>query len=443
MACKRFTLRFLLLTPLVLWCATVCAQNPRQAFNEKFNKALDLVADDPKNAIDIGFEAYYIARDSRDYWAMAIARAGIGYISYEVGDYKASYQNYVDALESLEKADTVDLSNKVIILNELSLIQSDFNNHDESIHYSKVALRAAKEYVKKYPDHAKENDQLRWLVDIPYYMAIEYQAKGAHQTAGKLLVDLWEQAEDKNDIVTYAQVLNELGIAKMNNAEFKDAQEYFGLVVSGQGVFDDDKSVAYHNLAYTYMRQGNLDKAESYYLIGLDMAKNLEDDLSQFITYQDLGELEHIRGNSEKAIEYWETGLSVYDQLNGDPELYSVYNWLQLAYMDIDVEKAKEFNKTYAQHNSFYVQNQAFQREEEAQNREELIRYIDEQRQNRVDAEQRNQFIQQFWPVFLGVALLVIFSIIMGIRYYRALRANRGLAQAQLNTQAAGAPVED
>lgn len=436
MACKLSTSKILFLVPFFLWYTAGYAQNSRKDFNEKFNAAIELVHDRPEEAIDLGMDAYNMARDSQDFWAMAIARAGIGFMSYEVGDYKASYQNYVDALESLEKADTVDLSNEVIILNELSLIQSDFNNHDESIHYGKRALKVAKEYVKKYPDHAEKHDQTRWLVDIPYYMAIEYQAKGAHQTAGKLLVDLWEEAEDKEDIVTYAQVLNELGIAKMNNGEYKDAQEYFGLVVSGQGVYEEDKSVAYHNLAGTYLGQGNYEKANSYFLIALDMKKELEDDYGQFVTLQDLGELEYRRGQKSMAIEYWETGLSVYDKLQGDPELYSVYNWLQLAYMDIDIEKAKEFNKTYAQHNSFYVQNQAFQREEEAQNREELIRYIDEQRQNRVDAEQRNRFIQQFWPVFLGVALLVIFSMIMGVRYYRALRANKELAKAQLNAQA-------
>lgn len=431
MASKILACRIVLFASIFLWCESLCAQNPRKEFNEKFDKAIEIVYDQPSEAIALGMEAYNLVKDAKDYWAMAIAKAGMGYISYEVGDYKAAYGNYLNALQTLERADTVDLSNKVIILNELSLIQSDFNNHDESIDYSKRALDIAKQYVKKHPEHARDHEQMRWLVDIPYYMAIEYQEKGAHQTAGKILVKLWEEAEDKEDIITYAQVLNELGIAKMNNGEYRDAQEYFGLVVSGKGVYEEDKSIAYHNLAGTYMEQGNYEKANSYFLIALDMKKELEDDYSQFVTYQDLGELEYRYGDKHKAIEYWETGLSVYDKLQGDPELYSVYNWLQLAYMDIDVEKAKGFNLEYAKRNSFYVQNQTVQREEEAQNRQELIRYIDEQRQDRVDAEQRNQFVKQFWPVFLGVGLLVIFSMILGLRYYRAIRANRALSAAQ------------
>lgn len=424
-------------------CVSVSGQNPRDAFELKFNKAKGLVDSDPKEAIKQGMEAYRIAERAGDHWAMAIARAGIGYMSYEVGDYKASYQNYVDALSGLEKSDTLDLYNRTAILNELSLIQSDFNNHDESIRYGQLALEAAKKYVAKHREHAEENDLIRLLIDIPYYMAIEYQEKGAHQTAGRILVELWERAEDKEDIVAYAQVLNELGIIKMKNGELNDAQEYFGLVVSSLEIGQEDKSIAYHNLAGTYMEQGNYDKATSYFLIALDLKMNLEDPYSQFITYLDLGELEYKQGNADRAIRYWETGLEVFDEVESDPELYSIYNWLQLAYMDIDVEKAKQFNLEYAKRNSFYVQNQTVQREEEARNRQDLIRYIDEQRQNRVDAEQRNRLIQQFWPVFLGVALLVVFSMIMGLRYYRALRANRGLAKAQLNTQAAMTSTEE
>jgi len=436
---KLLIYRLLLFTFFFLLNAPIYGHGVGSAFFEKLEAAYELLESDPQKAIDAGMEAFSIAKKANDKWAMAIGKAGVGYISYEVGDFKRAYLNYTDALESLERADTVDLYNKTIILNELSLIQSDFNNHDESIYYSKRALKTAKEYIRKHRKHAEENDQLRLLVDIPYYIAIEYQAKGAHQTAGKLLVDLWEQAEDKGDIVTYAQVLNELGIIKMNNAEFRDAQEYFGLVVSGQGVYEEDKSIAYHNLAGTYMEQGNYGKANSYFLIALDMKKELEDPHAQFITYQDLGELEYRNGNKSKAIDYWEKGLSVYNKLQGDPELYSIYNWLQLAYMDIDVKKAKEFNQEYAKRNSFYVQNQTIQREEEARNRQELINYIDEQRQNRVDAEQRTRFIQQFWPVFLGVALLIIFSAIMGVRYYRALRTNKELANAQLGAQAISA----
>ncbi len=426
----------MLLTP-------VYGQHVRDKFLNKLDEAYDVLYDDPHKAIEVAMDAYDIAKEAEDQWAMAIGKGGLGYISYEVGDYEAAYKNSMAALATLEKADTLDLYNQTLVLNHLSIIHSDFNNHDEAIRYGELALEVAREYIKKHRDHAERNGQIRLLVDIPYYMAIEYQEKGAHQTAGKILVDLWDKAEDKGDVVTYSQVLNELGIIKKRNGESSAAQEYFGLVVSGVDVLPEDKCIAYHNLAGSYLDQGNYEKAEGYYMIALDLAGDSESDYSQFVTYLDLGELEFKRGNNAKAIEYWEFGLNVYDDVQSDPELYSVYNWLQLAYMDIDIDKAKDFNLKYSQLNNFYVQNQTFQREQEEQNRQQLINIIDEERQERIDAEERNRFVQQFWPVFLGLALLVIFSMIIGVRYYRALRVNKELAKAKLNTQAVSASAED
>lgn len=411
--------------------SSVYGQGDRHEFLNKLNKAYDLLYSDPHKAIAAGMKAYDFAEAKGDAWGMAIGYSGMAYISYEVGDYDASYRNNIAALRILKSSDTTDLYNETLILNHLAIIHSDFNNHDESIRYSKKALSVGKEYLRKHRAHAESKEALGILVDISYSMAVEYQAKGAHQSAGKILVNLWEDAENKEDIVAYAEVLNELGIVKTKNGEYTEAQVYFGLVVSGADVYQEDKTVAYHNLAITYMEQGNLSKAESYFLISLDMAKELEDMHSQFVTYQDLGELEHKKGNVNQAIDYWETGLSVYDDLGNDPELYSVYNWLQLAYMDLDVEKAKGFNQKFSELNNFYVKNQTFQREQEAQSRQVLNNIVDEERQDRVDAEQRNRFIKKFWPIFLGVALLVIFSMIMGLRYYRALRANRALSAAQ------------
>ena len=36
----------------------------------------------------------------------------------------------------------------------------------------------------------------------------------------------------------------------------------------------------------------------------------------------------------------------------------------------------------------------------------------------RVDAAERERFIREFWPLILGIVLLVFFSVIMGARYY-------------------------
>lgn len=400
---------------------------------------MKLIKENPTGASAMARVAWDMAEREEDYWAMGFAKSGMGYIGMKVRDYESAFVNYIDALELFENSDTLDLYNKMDVVHNLAIIHSKFNNYDESIARYLEAESLAKEYLNKYPGHMKENGRLKYLVNLPYFRAVQYEKKGAHQTAGKLLMDLWKRAEDEGDIVAHARVLNKLGVIKKKNGEYKEAAEYFGLIVAEREVSKKYKAIAYHNLAETYMVQGNYSKAESFYLNALDFKKEIGDARSTFITYQGLGELAYKKGDMQEAINYWETGLGIFDKVEGEPELYSIYNSLQLAYMDIDVEKAKTFNQTHMQLNDFYVRNQTFQREDDAAKREALSMLIDKQRQKRVDAAQRQQFIREFWPVFLGVALLVIFSIFLGVRYYMALKANKLLTKSQLKMQEAQA----
>lgn len=416
---------------------SVFGQIDMKNLREELSESYALIKENPEEAVKKSSAAYDLVKDSDDDYAKVLGLSGLGYVSYKVRDYESAFLNFTAALDLYESLDTTDFQSQLSILQHLGMVHSKFNNYDQSIEYRKSALKVAREYNEKYPELAKEKGAKRLLTDIPYFMAVEYGKKGAHQTAGKILMKLWEEAEDKGDVATHAKVLNRLGLIKKKNGEYTAAQEYFGLVVAEREVSKKHKATAYHNLADTYMLQGDYGKAESFYLNALDFKKEIGNARSTFVTYQDLGELAYKKGNMPEAIKYWETGLNIFDKVESGPELYSVYNWLQLAYMDIDVEKAKTFNQTYIQLNDFYVRNQTFQREDETDKREALSMLIDQQRQKRVDAAQRDDFIRQFWPVFLGVALLVLFSMILGVRYYMALKANKLLTRAQLEMQQA------
>ncbi|GEM_PF-1108107 len=436
---KRFTYKFLLVTLLLAFGLSSHGQNHRDSFTEKMDLALSLARKNSEEAIKQAGLALEIAKEARDEWAVAVGVSTMGRISYLMRDYEVAYVNYSDALNLLRKSDTTDYDNELNILRHLAIINSKYSNYDESISLRLEAQNVAKSYLSKYPKIAEDRGHLGMLNDISYFLAVEYGKKGAHKTAGDMLMKLWQRAEDKDDIVMHARVLNKLGEIKKKNGEYKEAAEYFGLIVAEREVSKKYKAMAYHNLAETYMVQGNYSKAESFYLNALDFKKEIADARSTFITYQGLGELAYKKGDMQEAINYWETGLGIFDKVEGEPELYSIYNSLQLAYMDVDVEKAKTFNQTHMQLNDFYVRNQTFQREDDAAKREALSMLIDKQRQKRVDAAQRQQFIREFWPVFLGVALLVIFSIFLGVRYYMALKANKLLTKSQLKMQEAQA----
>ncbi|MCE7994166.1 MAG: tetratricopeptide repeat protein [Roseivirga sp.] len=436
---KHFTYKILLMMILLMLVTSVFAQKHREELREKLSESYTFIKENPQEAVKRSSDAYNMIKDIDDDYIKVIGLSGLGYVSYKVRDYESAYLNFTSALELYESLDTTDYQSYLSILQHLGMVHSKFSNYDSSIEYRKRSLKVAKDYNDKFPELAKEKGAKRLLNDIPYFLAVEYEKKGAHQTAGKMLMRLWEEAEDKEDIVTHARVLNKLGVIKKKNGEYREALEYFGLIVAEKEVSKKYKAMAYHNLAETYMVQGNYGKAESFYLNALDFKKEIGNARSTFITYQGLGELAYRKGNMLEAIKHWETGLSIFDKVEGEPGLYSIYNSLQLAYMDIDIEKAKTFNQTHMQLNDFYVRNQSLQREDDADKREALSMLIDKQRQKRIDAAQRADFIRQFWPVFLGVALLVLFSMILGVRYYMALKANKLLTSNQLKMQEAQA----
>lgn len=434
---RLFRYTFLVVIAMMLSYTSVFSQDLRQQMRDQFNESYKYLKTDPEKAVKMAEKAYDVVRDSDDEYIKMIGFTRLGYVSYRVRDYESAYRNFNQALKMIEEIDTTDLYAKMVSLKHMGMICSKFNNHDQSIEFRKQSWDVMNILVNRYPKHIKEKGVSHYSMDIPYYLASEYEKKGAHQTAGKILMDLWNKAENQRDIITHAKILNKLGLIKKNNGEYDDAVEYFGLVASETEVSEDYRAIAYHNLGEVYLVQGELDRAETNYLLALDLKKELNSNRSLFLTYLGLGELEYKRNNMQAAINHWETGLGIFDKVDGEPELYNIYNWLQLAYMDIDIEKAKSFNQEYAKLNNFYVRNQTFQREEEAQRREALSMLIDREKQRRVDAQQREQFIQQFWPVFLGVGLLVLFSIILGVRYYLALRANRALSQTQLKLERA------
>lgn len=431
--------KLLLLTALLILNVSVFGQSARKNFKAKFNESMQILKEDSEKAASLALESYLLAKEFSDTWAMAMGKSGLGYISKssKVRDYETAFMNYSEALALLRESDTTDLFNEAAILQHLASIHSKYGNYDASIKLREEALVISDDYLSAHPDHAKEYGQLGISRDITYFLATAYHDKGAHQTAGEILMNLWNEAENKKDVVSYARVLNKLGIIKKKNGEYTDALEYFSLVIAAKGVSKKYKSIAYHNLAETYMVQGNYSKAEGFYSIALGLKEDLGNARSTFITYLGMGELAYKKNQVTEAIGYWETALSLFSKVDADPELYAIYNWLQLAYMDVDIARAKEFNAEYVKLIDFHNRSRSIQNGEDANQREALSLLIDQQKQNRVSAAERKQFVRQFWPVFLGVGLLVLFSMVLGFRYYMALRANKLLTRGLLQPQQA------
>lgn len=392
---------------LCLWQSIAFGQ--KDFYGVLYRAYAELDNNNPDEAISLINDAYALAKKKKNTYEMVIAKSAMGYVSMEVQDYETSYINFFDALNFLEKTDTVDLYNKTVILENLAVIKSKFSDHQTSTFYYREAFETAKKYVKLHRSIAEQNSHLSYLIDLPFFMAIEMKRSGDYEGAGEVLLDMWEKSEYKGDTVALARALNELGLIKLENKEFQNAQEFFSFVAFNKSVEPQTRAIALQNLAVTYAELENLPSAEKWFKEALALKLEHSSNRSQFITMLDIGELEFKKGNTNEAIEFWESALAKYNQLETEPDLFIVYDWLQKAYLRIDLDKSSQYGNLYTSNvqNWMSIQNNKV-------NNPSLQAFntkIDEFMRSREASAERVALIKQFWPAGLVFALLITILI--------------------------------
>jgi len=381
-------------------------------FDKMINTAfIELDNRNTDKAISVLESAYDFAKTRKDTYRMVMAKSAMGSVGIQLGDYESSYINFLDALEYLQKCDTVDLYNKIVILDNLAFIKSRYSDYQMSAMFYKEAYEAAKKYVKRYRLIAEGNGDMSYLVDLPYSLAIQMKNSGDYEGAGKILLEMWEESEYRRDTVSLARALNELGLIKNRNGEFLKAQEFFSLVAFNKNVAPETRGIALQNLAVTYSKLNNLETAEKWFKEALALKMEYSTPRSQFITMLDLGELEFKKGNTDAAINRWETALSTFDKIDAEPDLFIIYDWLQKAYLRSDIDKSLNYGNLYTANIQDWMLVQRNQNDNPSL--QAFNTKIDNFMRAREEKAERIALIQQFWPAGL------IFALIMTILIYQ------------------------
>ncbi|WP_421976925.1 tetratricopeptide repeat protein [Roseivirga seohaensis] len=379
-------------------------------FDNLVNSAYSALDDDkPTIAVDFTKEAFSLAFKRGDTYRMVVAKSTMGYIGMAVRDYESAYINYSDALSYLQKSDTVDLFNKMAILQSLALIKSKYSDYKMAAAFYKEAYETARVYVRRYPELAKQNGDLSFLVDLPYFMAMQMKNSGDYTGAGDILLNLWEESEFKGDTVSLARALNQLGIIKLANKDYLEAQNFFSYVAFNNGIEPDTRAIALQNLGASYLRLGNLEKAEKWYSEALALKIEHSSARSQFVTLLDYGELEYKKGNSTAAIEKWELALKTFDKIEAEPDLFMIYDWLQKAYLQIDITKAARYGDLYTSNIRNWMDIQRNQKDNPSL--QAFNTRIDQVLSSRREKAEQLALIKEYWPLGLGVVLLLTFLL--------------------------------
>lgn len=430
---KRFTHRFLIFITSFTLSFAAFGQEWRADFKNLIKEGLANSRANPELAIEKVKEAYAIAQKHKNYWMANNAQSHMGYISNLQKDYAAAHTNFTMALEHLSKADTTDYPGEMSIHQNLALIYRKYKSWDQAAYHYEKAEEAAKHYKKKFPKIFSDKGHQKYLVDIPYNRALAYRDQGDYESAGEILIALWESTEAKKDAAGYAKVLIQLGLIQQRGEAYDKAADYFGKVVGSDGVKHSMRAIALHNLGALYLKQEMYDQAQEHFAKALRIKKEHSSKRSQFITYLDMGELAFKTGRIKEAEGYWLIALKTYDKVAGEPELFEVYNRLQLATMEFDLAKAKEYNQIYAQMNKNWVAEQQLQ---QAQNGiYALQRDID---QIRADREQKQAFakmLNEYWPLILGGLITVGLLVYFAMKLNSARKKKARLAKVREITQ--------
>ena len=250
---REFVSKTLIVIILFAFTFTANSQTWRKDFKSHLDQGIRLAKKDPEKAINHVLEAFELAKDHQHYWSVSLAKNTMGYISSEQRDYASAFINYTEALEFMQKADTTDLCNEMIIMKELAKVQGKYKNYDEAISLYEGAHVLAQKYVTQHPEHAQKYKLTKYLIDLPYYTALLQRDQGDYEAAGRTLLNLWERSEEKRDTVAYAKVLNQLGLIQKRAGDLKEAEYYFGLIIGTEGVRPKTKAIAMHNMGAMFL----------------------------------------------------------------------------------------------------------------------------------------------------------------------------------------------
>ncbi|OEK06317.1 tetratricopeptide repeat protein [Roseivirga misakiensis] len=415
-------------TLIFIFCTQLFVVGQENSADDLLNDALGIMSEDPEEAIDLTMRAFKLAGKNGDSYGMISAKSVMGDISMQEGDFEAAYINFSDALEYLEKSDTVDVYNRMLILSNLAEIKSVYGDHGGAADLYGLSNKAAMEYVQNYSDIAEEYDELNVSVEILYNQAQELKLDGRYLEAGDILLKLWEDSEFEKDTILLAKVVNELGMIRKENKQYNDALEFFAISAFGDGVEEYIQAIAMHNLAETYMEQGDFVKAEKYYGEALEKKMIHSSESSQFRTLLGQGELFFKKGDVNLAIEKWETALTTYDKVESYPDLFVVYDWLQKAYLKTDLQKASVYGDLYSGHIKEWMKIQSSQRNN-APTLQAFNTKIDTILADRQLKAERLALLKRYWP-FGVVALLLILLLVYTVQVSFNRRRERLLEES-------------
>jgi PAS domain S-box-containing protein len=373
-----------------------------------------------------------------------------------LGIYSHDYNDSVISLESSLKQ--LNDSSKIKVLNDLSWYFRTLNP-EKSIELATRGLEIAKE-INDLKNTATFYNILGVTNSIVgnYTIALENHFRGL------------SIREKNNDSAGIAASLNNIGLVYEKLEDYNNALNYYKKSYAIKKKLKDNHAimVSLNNIGYVLRRLGFIDESLKYYLSALKLNLEFHDNVGLSLTYSNLGLLyrekklftnaldysfrslklrEELNDNSGIALQYYIIG-TIYSEQNQHNLALSYFNKslvvarkykyrpvIQDNYIAISLvyEKMKNFKLAYEFHKKFHALRDSLLSEEKTGRIIELQeRYNSKQKEIKIQKLELEKFNQFRNYSFIIAVLILIFIIVMFIRYRISRKLLKSLKESEI-----------
>lgn len=299
-------------------------------------EASSLLYKNPDEALSLANKAFDLAESKNDNYSMGISKMIAAEVYSKKGKAFNLYWHSREALEFLDKSDTIDLFNTYQINKNLSVFFGKVGKYEEAIEHLETASDLIQKLlVVQHPDTTKKYRDHLIPDDIVYHTSRYYRRANNIEKANEILMPLTSKESLERNPLVYARSKNQLGLSYHHFSEYEKAVDFFSDILKISSISASERAHFFHNLSNSLSKLNRFDEALIYMDSSISINSKLNRSKALFINHMDKGEILLDSGNPEQALLSLNMAIESYDLFEQDPELFRVYRLKERAFYSL------------------------------------------------------------------------------------------------------------
>jgi adenylate cyclase len=375
----------------------------------------------PAKALDYGLQGLALSKELGHEILIARAKAQLGEVYWQQGNYDASLGMAHQALATFETyEDSLGIARALTLWAKVGY---RYGKYVQGLEYLMQGL----EIREHYEVLAAQGESWLW-------MGIIRAEIGHYPVARECYEQALEIARQTDDSLMMADVLNHIARSWRKEENYPEAVHYQELSKAIYEALGDKLGLSdyYNNMGSILRRQKKYGEALAHFFQALALQQELQDQEGLADSYNDIGTTLLQQGKAEEALVYLKQGLAIAQAIGLKDDVRYAYSSLAQAYEKMNnyaaaVETYKRFNG---------IKDSLFNQEAQQQIAEIGFRYERERvreqlklakTQAELDAQKRNQIL-----ILLGAGAVILLIVLLAMMHRSRLqtRLNRKLARS-------------